>query len=379
MSAEQKNSLELEIKNARREISTDGYPMSIGELTNLYKEGELTIRPEFQRFFRWTDSQKSTLIESLLLGIPIPSIFVSQSETGKWEVVDGLQRISTILQLQGELLKDGKKQPQLILQQTKYLPSLEGCAWTNQDPKKALTEAQKLDIKRSKLDLKIIKRESSASTKFDLFQRLNSYGSSLNSQEMRSALLVAISADCFSWMESLASDANFIQCTQLSDRLIEERYDLELVIRFLILHNRTAERINLTSLRDLPQVLDKEAMSIAEKYPKGKKSLEQTFRKTFSLIANNGGDLIFKRWDQKKKDFRGSFLNTSFEVFALGVGYHISQKNEIRSDIMTAVKEFWSLPVMSSGFATGRSTEARLAEFIPLGREIISKGNQKKS
>ena len=180
-------------------------------------------------------------------------------------------------------------------------------------------------------------------------------------------------------MESLASDANFIQCTQLSDRLIEERYDLELVIRFLILHNRTAERINLTSLRDLPQVLDKEAMSIAEKYPKGKKSLEQTFRKTFSLIANNGGDLIFKRWDQKKKDFRGSFLNTSFEVFALGVGYHISQKNEIRSDIMTAVKEFWSLPVMSSGFATGRSTEARLAEFIPLGREIISKGNQKKS
>ncbi|WP_162885997.1 DUF262 domain-containing protein, partial [Pseudomonas syringae] len=96
--------LEKQINDARRTISTDGYPMSIGELTSLYKDGELIIRPEFQRFFRWSESQKSTLIESILLGIPIPSIFVAQTESGKWELIDGLQRVSTILQVQGELL-----------------------------------------------------------------------------------------------------------------------------------------------------------------------------------------------------------------------------------------------------------------------------------
>ncbi|WP_157381680.1 DUF262 domain-containing protein [Burkholderia ubonensis] len=372
MTTKKPSALETEISNARRTISTDGYPMSIGELTNLYKEGELIIRPEFQRFFRWTESQKSMLVESILLGIPIPSIFVSQSESGKWEVVDGLQRISTILQLQGELINDGSKLPPLILQGTKYLPALEKRSWENDDPKLALTEAQKLDIKRSKLDLKIIKRESSASTKFDLFQRLNSYGSALNSQEMRSALLVAISSDCFAWLERLASDQNFVQCTQLSDRLIEERYDLELVIRFLVLHNRPDDRITPSLLRDLPQVLDKEAMAIAEKFPKGKRSLESTFLNTFSLIAKNGGDLIFKRWDQSKREFRGSFLNTSFEAFALGVGFHIANGTALRNDLLAAVKEFWRLPVMSSGFATGRSTEARLAEFMPLGRNLLS-------
>src|SRR3954465_2499365 len=89
--------LEDQVSEARQTISSDGYPMSIGELTNLYRDKELIIRPEFQRFFRWTPLQKSRLIESLLLGIPLPSIFVAQQAPGKWELADGLQRVSTIL------------------------------------------------------------------------------------------------------------------------------------------------------------------------------------------------------------------------------------------------------------------------------------------
>ena len=92
------NDLQQEIDEKKKEIFTDGYPMSIGELSSLYSENELDIHPEFQRFFRWTTLQKSKLIESILLGIPIPSIFVSQREDGVWDVVDGLQRLSTIFQ-----------------------------------------------------------------------------------------------------------------------------------------------------------------------------------------------------------------------------------------------------------------------------------------
>ena len=96
-------SLDQEIKERRTEIHSDGYPMSIGEIMNLYRDGELDIHPEFQRYYRWSDEQKSRLIESLLLGIPIPSIFVSQREDGVWDVIDGLQRLSTILEFAGEL------------------------------------------------------------------------------------------------------------------------------------------------------------------------------------------------------------------------------------------------------------------------------------
>jgi hypothetical protein len=364
--------LEQQIEVARRSIASDGYPMSIGELTNLYRDKELRIRPEFQRLFRWTETQKSRLIESLLLGIPLPSIFVAQTEGGTWELVDGLQRVSTILELQGELLdKSGSKLPPLVLRQTKYLPALEGRVWQSDEPLQCLSEAQRLDVKRSKIDIKIIKRGSSPETKFDLFQRLNSYGSTLTSQETRSALLVAVSAEFFAWLESLAEYPSFVQCVCLNERLIEERFDLELVVRFLVLHQRPKEKLTLSSLRDFSQVLDDEAIALAYSFPVGADVLRQVFEQTFDFVAANGGEKVFRKWDQGRSEFKGSFLGTAFEVFALGVGYHIACGAPYRQDLLTAVKEFWARPEMQGGFATGRSTERRLTEFVPLGRELL--------
>lgn len=358
--------LEVQITEARRSISSDGYPMSIGELTNMYRDGELIIRPEFQRFFRWSTLQRSRLIESLLLGIPLPSIFVSQSESGRWELIDGLQRVSTILQLQGELIGF----PPLELNGTKYLPALEGRYWTHEDDGRCLSEAQRLDVKRSKVDIKIIKRESSPSAKFDLFQRLNSYGSSLTAQEMRSALLVAISPEFFSWVESLASNKSFVECTLLSDRLLDERFDLELVLRFLVLHAKPEAALTLANLRDFSQVLDDESISMATVFPQGKDDLERVFVETFDHIAGNGADLVFRKWRSERDAFVGSFLNTAFEVFALGVGFHVAKRTPYKQDLLGLAKEFWS--DVESGYATGKSTEARLVRFVPLGREVVA-------
>lgn len=120
-----------EIENAQRLVKTDHYQMSIGEVVNMYRDEELVINPDFQRLFRWELGQKSKLIESLLLGIPLPSIFVFEKEDSKWELVDGLQRISTLLEFMGEL-KDpttGKIRPPTALVATKYLPSLDRAVW----------------------------------------------------------------------------------------------------------------------------------------------------------------------------------------------------------------------------------------------------------
>lgn len=365
--------LEAQVEEARRTISSDGYPMSIGELTNLYRDGELIIRPEFQRFFRWKPTQKSQLVESILLGIPLPSIFVAQTKDGKWELVDGLQRVSTILELQGELRDaQGKPLPPLRMESTKYLTALEGRIWESTNAHESLTEAQRLDVKRSKLDIKIIKRDSSPQAKFDLFQRLNSYGTTLNSQELRSALIVSVSPEFLVWMETLSTYPNFVESTQLSDRMIEERFDLELVTRFLILHDRPSNKLTLTSLRDLPQVLDDEIVQMAFAHPQGVPAMADAFKRTFDAIAAAGGELTFKKWDVNKQEFRGSFLSTAFEVFALGVGFHAAHLTPFRSDVLAAVKEFWSRPDMQAGYATGRSTEARLIQFIPEGRKLMA-------
>src|SRR5271165_2683602 len=109
--------LQQEIDKTRAEIRTDGYPISIGEWMSIYEKGELEIQPEFQRFFRWSLRQKSRLVESLLLGIPVPQIFVAQRADGIWDVVDGLQRLSTIFEFAGILLDEQKqKQPGLTLE-----------------------------------------------------------------------------------------------------------------------------------------------------------------------------------------------------------------------------------------------------------------------
>lgn len=364
--------LEKQLLEVRREISSDGYPMSIGELTNLYRDKELNIRPEFQRFFRWSSLQKSRLVESLLLGIPLPSIFVAQTEGGTWELVDGLQRVSTLLELQGELLdRDGESLPPLVLEGTKYLPGLEGMVWSGENPERCLTTAQRLDIKRSKIDVKILKRDSSAATKFDLFQRLNSYGSVLTAQEIRSALLVAASPDFFAWVERLASAESFTTSVKLSERLVDEKYDLELVLRFLVLHNWPESQIKLKDLRDFSTVLDDASVTLAEDFDAVASSpLEQVFNETFDVVANNGGEDVFRRWNQDAGEFRGSFLNTAFEVFALGLGYCAANGIPYRTDLTSAAQEFWN--DTESGFATGKSTEARLVRFLPAGRELVA-------
>lgn len=100
-----------ELQAARKQIKTDSYSMSIGEIINLYRDEDLILNPAFQRLFRWNDAQKTKFIESILIGIPIPQIFVAQQSGGQWTIVDGVQRVSTLLQLTGNL-KD--KEPLIL-------------------------------------------------------------------------------------------------------------------------------------------------------------------------------------------------------------------------------------------------------------------------
>jgi hypothetical protein len=252
--------LQVEISTRRREIFTDAYSMSIGEITNLYRDEELDIHPEFQRIYRWEDDQKTSLVESILLGIPLPSIFVAQAESGIWDVVDGVQRLSTILQFQGVLLDDESNLvPPLVLRGTRYLPSLNGKVWED-GANSSLTSAQRLDFKRAKLDLKIIKRESDPKSKYDLFQRLNSYGSKLTPQELRSCLLISANREFYFWLKELSEYPSFRSMIALNERLLREQYDIELALRFIIL--RRLPEARLSEIRNVGEFLDNESLDL---------------------------------------------------------------------------------------------------------------------
>ena len=178
-------SLQHEIDKIRQQIRTDSYSMSIGEWISLYEKSEINVNPDFQRFFRWSNHQKSTFIESILVGIPIPPIFVSQRDDGIWDVVDGVQRLSTIYEFVGILKKDESEKDEsennahpVALQKTIYLASLEGKKWDDpNDRDNSFTPTQRLLIKRSKIAVNIVEKESDKMIKYELFQRLNTGGS----------------------------------------------------------------------------------------------------------------------------------------------------------------------------------------------------------
>lgn len=361
------SNLEVELEQARQTIHTDTYPISIGELVNMYRDGELLINPAFQRLFRWDTDQKSKLIESILIGIPLPSIFVAQNEQGVWEVIDGLQRISTILQLQG--LLDDPEHPPLQLEKTKYLPSLKGVMWNNPGGK-SLSPAQRLDIKRAKIDVKIIKRESDPEAKYELFQRLNSFGSQLSSQEIRNALLTGIESDFVTWIHELAAYPNFQDIVQLPETQAQSAYGDELVLRFFLLYQKTDEEI--ASLRHFQDQLDNFAVDSAFAYNRKElpvDKLQQDFFETFDLLRETDVNIL-RKWSPDR-GFHGGFLNTSFEAIATTIGHFLSTEVEIVDDILEGVKEFWQQKELGPRSVTGKSTENRIRKVVPIGRKIL--------
>lgn len=367
--------LDDEITARRKEIRTDGYPMSIGEWISMYEKKEIDIHPEFQRFFRWSETQKTNLIESLLLGIPIPAVFVSQRSDGVWDVVDGLQRLSTIYQFVGILRgEDDELIKPLVLNATKYLPSLRGKRWEEEDdslfPHNAIGSDARLLIKRSKIQASIILRESDATAKYDLFQRLNTGGSELSPQEVRNCILVMLNRDFYWWLRAMADYEPFKNCVALSDHPVEEAYDVELVLRFIILSFIVLE--DLKDIGDVGIFLTERMRQVATDAAFDREAYERSFKETFAMLDRTVGQDAFKRFDKNKMRHTGGFLLSQYEVVALGLGYNIDSPVE-DAELPKAISSIWENKGYTDWAGSGITATRRLPRLIPLGRELFKK------
>lgn len=360
-----------EIENKKTEFRTENYPMSIGELVNLYKSGEILINPDFQRYFRWTNTQKSRLIESILLGIPIPSIFVFQREDGIWELVDGLQRVSTLLQFMSKLpeVEDVPTKERLVLEGTKYLPSLEGMVWDNlKDGDIELPNALKLFIKRAKLNFSIILSDSGANTKFDVFQRLNTGGTYASSQEVRNSVMIMINKPTFTWFKKLSLNEDFLNSLSITDRLIDEQYPMELVLRHIALtHYAYSNKKELTDYFD--DIIEEILLDETFDYD----NFETQFNNTFSLINEIVGKGAFKRFADGR--FKGKFLESAFEAISVGISenintYDLPADNDL---IKSKIENLHQNATFKKYTGSGSNAGTRIPNIIPFTINYFSK------
>ncbi|EMV1745478.1 DUF262 domain-containing protein [Enterobacter hormaechei] len=366
-----------QIDTRRKEIFTDSYPMSIGELVNLYKDGEIDINPSFQRFFRWSHQQKVSLIESVLLGIPVPSIFVAQRDDGVWDLVDGLQRISTILALMGELKDDkGELQPPLILKGTKYLPGLDGKMW-NGVGNNEIEKSIKMAFKREKIEIKIIKKESDVNTKFELFQRLNTGGSELSEQEVRNCLLIMLDKNAYDRLDELSKYQAFKDSISITERLYDERYDMELVLRLFVLGNSNAQE--LRGIEEVSEYLTNKVTDLTnEKFDWNMES--QLFKKTFDFIYEVLEDNSFKKFDSQRGAFRGGFHLSAYEVLATGVYKSLKvggiSDDEVKNTLHRSSRDIFGDDTFIKHSGSGAKANYRWPRFQELIDKVFLNGNQ---
>ncbi|ARW05665.1 DUF262 domain-containing protein [Bacillus atrophaeus] len=363
-------SLQDEIDIKSKEIQTDSYSMSIGELMNMYKDNELQIQPDFQRFFRWTDAQKAKFIESILLGIPIPPIFVSQSRNGVWDVIDGLQRLSTIFEFTG-ILKDVEKKPVLpsVLKATRFLPSLKDKKWNDpEDEENSFAEEQRIDFKRAKLDINIIKKNSDADAKYELFQRLNTGGTSLTPQEIRNCLMIMLNKEFYTWVSDLRDFASFQNCLPLTDKQKIEQEDMEVVLRFLVYRHTDLDSIN--GNEDISDFLTEKMISIIEDDQFDYEQEKKVFMDTFAYLDENLGEDSFKRYVQDKNKFSGAFLISAFEAIIVGLSNNIEVLKE-SEEVVQKIKSIYEMNQFKNAIRPGTRAINRFKKLTILSKEVF--------
>lgn len=350
-----------QIESKRTSFKTDSYSMSIGELVSLYERGEIIIRPEYQRLFRWSHGQKVKLIESLILGIPVPSIFVYQNENGIWELVDGLQRVSTVLQLFG-VLQDEKP---LVLAGTKYMPALEGFKWDNVNSAKEIPQNIKLGIKRAKINLIIILSDSDKRAKFEVFQRLNTGGSNASNQEIRNNVMIMINPEKYKWFEKLSRNSDFLETLSLSDRLFEEQYHMELLLRYIALSNYPYNK-----KKDVGDFLDDINEEILNNEDFQFDRVKDEFEKTFSILNEVLGEKSFKKFNGE--DFKGKFLESAYEVISVGLTANLNIYSSKKEALKAKIKALYDEEIYNKTSGSGSNAKSRIPKLIPFAKKFFS-------
>jgi hypothetical protein len=363
--------LEEQIAAKAKEIHTDGYPMSIGEVLSLYRDGDIDIHPEFQRIFRWTLDQKSRLIESILLGIPIPAIFVSQRSDGIWDVIDGVQRLSTIFEFVG-VYRDHNKNlvAPTALRGTEYLPGLDGYRWEIPEPGgQVFTDAMRRDFKRAKLEFRIIQKESDPNAKYDMFQRLNS-GTELSPQEARNCLLVMLNSDMFEEISKLASLRQFLSCVPLSDRKENESYSQELVLRFFCQADYAGGDAQLSE--EYGEYLTRWMRSAAIAFgTESSKIRNDLFERTFRLLDQALGEDAFRRFDGTRH--LGPVSSACYEFVTSGVVANLEAWESRRSEeLADRVRQIWTAPEFRDNSGTGVGPRRRVPRLINRARVFFA-------
>jgi len=360
--------LDKKIKETRSGLSADRLDMSFGEIISMYERNEIIINPNFQRLFRWDEEQQTRFIESLLLNIPIPPIFVAEinegENAGKWELVDGLQRVSTVLSFFGELTALPDKN-NLILMEGGLIEILEGYTF------KSLSLKYQLNIRRAVCRVEVIKWDSKIDMRYELFKRINSYGEPITEQELRNCIFRPQSNRFNDFLKDLADTPKFKELISPTPKQIEQLYLQELVLRFFALYE--VAKSNTPAKEKINEVISSYMTSYMKEVIKDElfdyNQSKVLFTQLVELLVPIG-KTVFKGTKNM-----GPFSPNIYDIVMIGVALNLSFYKTLSSDALAKIianikddPEFTNL----KGAGIASNSKERVAKRIELTKKFFT-------
>ncbi len=214
VSEEQKITAEEQIRALRKEIDYNTRDYSIDFLIQQYHDNEFYIPDEYQRQYIWNAADKNRFIESILLGLPIPLMFFSDTEDGRCEIIDGAQRTQAM-----EEFMSGD----LILSDLKKLTSLNGFSYND------IPAYFRKKFDKTNMRIIVLSDDTSLEIRQEIFNRINTTGREANASEIRRG---SFRGPFMDFLMACTKEPLFGEVCPISETMAKRYEQLELVIRF---------------------------------------------------------------------------------------------------------------------------------------------------
>ncbi len=303
-------------------VRTQGKDYSFNELLSMHDEGELVINPEYQRLFRWPEEKESRFIESLILELPLPPIFVIEVEDGKYELIDGLQRISSYFHYRGKLAaphREIKIGDYLRLSDCDIVDALNGNTYEE------LPEALRIKLKRHSVRVEIIRKESDKRLRYHMFKRLNTGGALLSEQELRNCTIRLLDNKFNQFIIECSQDDNYIECiASVGSEQIDKKFDQELVLRFFAFKNWSENYTHEIGsfLTEYMEGVTDTQKGVVFDYELERNIFQKTFRVLRGCLGSESFYMVVRRSSGTQSKYPFSVLH--YEAFTLGIQPHLN-------------------------------------------------------
>ncbi len=337
----------------------DSVSLALYLLIERMRHDEIDLQPEFQRRGDlWNARQKSQLIESLLLRIPLPGFYFDGTDNSRWQVVDGLQRLTTIHSF--VVQRDFRKR--LKLSNLEYLKDLDGKTYEE------LPRAMQRRIDETQVNLHIIRPGTPGEVKYNIFKRINTGGLTLTGQEIRHALNPG---PVLGFLKALCKDQSFLLAT--GEKVSPKRMlDRELVLRFCAFMLSAPE-----SYRDggMDRLLNKTMERLNEVSEEERNALGQSFVRAMGAAHRLLGDEAFRR--QRKPEGPKMPINKAlFEAWSVSLAALSDEELETlyqaRDRLLKSSFELYQRADFENALTRATGDAKRLKLRFRLVRELVA-------